>query len=94
VSDTDQIDPEVKEAVDERVEWIEAVIADAGRRGGSAIQEAIDNLDVEDMPGLLFMLLSSYAHDVERLRELARDEIAEGQFEHLDGDNGDAPILH
>jgi hypothetical protein len=73
-----------REAVDERVRWIDAVVADAMRRGAVTIGEAIEDLEDEDLPALLFMLLSARVHDELHLREAIRDEL-------LDDED---PVLH
>ena len=82
--------PDIEATLDEHVRWIRAVIADAERRGAKAIQQAIGNLEAEQLPGLLFCLLSAYAGDAARAREAMRDHIARQQLHSLD--NG-GPVL-
>jgi hypothetical protein len=78
------MDNDTKAAIDERVEWVKAVVADAMDRGGVAIREAIENLDDEDYPGLLFMFLSNRVTDERRIREMLREQAVE-ELESLDG---------
>ena len=84
---TTDIDPEIKETLDEHIAWITAVIADAAKRGAPAITEAIGSLRPDQLPGMLFVVLSAYVGDHERIREAMREQIARAQFDCLD-DNG------
>ena len=84
------IPADIEATLNEHVNWIQSVIADAERRGAKAIQEAIAGLTDEQLPGMLFCLLSAYAGDAARAREAMRDHIAREQLDSLD--NG-GPVL-
>jgi hypothetical protein len=83
---------EIRKAVDERAEWIDAACEAAIERGPQALSDAIQALDDEHYRSMLYMLLLARANDLEQLRELARDQVAREQFKGLDGD--DDVILH
>lgn len=81
----DNLSPDLEETLDEHVRWVHQATELALREGGTGVTKAIDALEDGQLRGMIFVLVSSRAHDLERLREVARDQIAREQLEGLDG---------
>ena len=70
---TDDLDPEVKKALDERIEWINTVTGLCRERGAKAIQKPIDEIDDNHLRSMIFVLIIARADDRETLTK-ALDE--------------------
>ena len=67
----ENIDPEVKQALDQRIDWINSVEAAERKDGVKALQKAIDELDDEHLRLTLFVLMSLRISDRKAIEELA-----------------------
>lgn len=66
----DNIDPEVKAALDERIEWINGVTEFATAGDWQSVQKAIDQLDDEHLRSVIYVLILARGGDTQRLRDL------------------------
>ena len=67
--DDDNIDREVKQALEERLEWINGVTEDAAAGNYQAVQEAIDQLDDQDLRKVVYVLVLARGADIWAMRE-------------------------
>jgi len=81
----DDLCPELEQALDEHIRWVNQATELALNEGASGIQKAIDALEDEQLRGMIFVLITTRAGEVERLRSMVRDQVARDQFDRLAG---------
>ena len=84
--------PELEETLDEHIRWVNQATELALSEGPSGVKKAIDALEDEQLRGMLFVMVTTRAGDVQTLRKIVRDNIAREQFDQLEGDGG--PVMH
>jgi hypothetical protein len=92
MNDKSKISPELEQTLDEHVRWVNQATELALSEGAIGVQKAIDALEDEQLRGMIFVLVTTRAGDVERLRTYAHDKIAREQFDQLD--NRGSVTLH
>jgi ABC-type Fe3+/spermidine/putrescine transport system ATPase subunit len=68
MTDTTDFD-EIQSALDERLEWIKAVTRLGLEQGIIALRDEIEKLDEETTRSVLFVLLTHYQAEAERLND-------------------------
>ena len=65
----DDIDPMIKETLDEHIEWINAVteLATADKR--EAVQKAVNDVRPEQMPGMIYTLILQRGNDAKWIQD-------------------------
>jgi hypothetical protein len=86
-----KLDPQLEQTLDEHIRWVHQATELAISEGASGIQRAIDALEDDQLRGMIFVLVTSRAGDLTRLREVARDQIAREQFDQL-GNGGSVTL--
>jgi hypothetical protein len=78
------LNPELEATLDEHIAWVNQATELALSEGATGVKKAIDALDDDQLRGMIFVLITTRAGDVEQLREAVRDNIAREQFDQLD----------
>ncbi len=69
----DDLDPETKKALEERIEWIKTVTDLCRERGADAIQKPIDEIDDEHLRSMICVLIIARAGDRDAAMQLVRE---------------------
>jgi len=86
------LNPELEQTLDEHIRWVNQATELAIAEGPTGIKKAIDALEDDQLRGMIFVLITTRAGDLQYLRERVKDNIAREQLEALD--NGDGPVLN
>jgi len=80
----DNLTPELEQTLDEHLRWVNQATELAMKEGAPGIQRAIDALEDEQLRGMLFVLVTARAGDLNRVREAYREQMAREVFDGLD----------
>lgn len=72
--DETELPDELQEALDERLDWIKAVVARGLEHGVLAMRDEVSKLDDETARSILFVLLTHYKREAERMRAALVDD--------------------
>ena len=70
---SDDIDPETRKALDERIEWINQVTDLCLKHGADAIQKHIDEIEDQHLRSMIFVLVLARARNLEERAQLLRE---------------------
>jgi hypothetical protein len=70
MSNDHDLDPEIKRALDERIEWIEQVTGLARAENWPGVQAAINDLDPAHLRSMIYVLVLARGGDAKKLRWL------------------------
>jgi hypothetical protein len=65
------INPKIKEALDEHVDWVEQVTELAANDNWKAVQASISGLEDEQLRGMVYVLVLARGADLRETRKLA-----------------------
>ncbi len=71
MSDENNIDREVTEALDERLTWINTVTDLVAADNWQSVTKAIDELDDEHLRSMIYVLILARGNDLNKMRDLA-----------------------
>lgn len=78
-----ELSADLGETLEEHLHWVNQATELALSEGASGVRKAIDALEDEQLRGMIFVLITTRAGDVERLREMVRDSTVREQFDQL-----------
>src|SRR5262249_26973610 len=73
MGEEEPLDPELRRALDERIDWINQVTDLCRERGGGAIHQHIDKIDDQHLRSTIYVLILARVSDHAKLERLVSD---------------------